>query len=85
MSKLVDLEETTPPHRIKRKRRDKTCCPFCSAFLRKIKGKRIGVCDNCQAQADKTIKIKCCKGAKIWRKGSDNFKCFTCGSKVLPT
>lgn len=85
MPRMKYISEPTAPSRIKRNRRDKNACPFCSARIkRKTATSRMKSCEACKAQKDNASDLRCCKGANFWRKGTD-FKCFTCGSDLLET
>ena len=85
MPRMKDISEPIAPSRIKRNRRDKSACPFCSARIkRKTATSRMKSCEACKAQKDNASDLNCCKGADLWRKGTD-FRCFTCGSELLET
>ena len=85
MPRMKDISEPTAPNRIKKNRRDKSACPFCSTRIkRKTTTSRMKSCKVCKAQKDNTSDLSCCKGADLWRKGK-GFRCFTCGSELLET
>ena len=76
-------EINPPPFRNKRKRRDKTTCPFCTKKLNKTAsgGRRQKSCKQCGATVIKDSLKSCCAKSEIWGK-SKVFVCFTCGKIV---
>ena len=67
MPRMKDISEPIAPSRIKRNRRDKSACPFCSARIkRKTATSRMKSCEACKAQKDNASDLNCCKGCLLY-------------------